>query len=311
MNPTNWVPGLIVLAVGVAMALLFLLAGRKRPAGPARDPKLADLDQRVQILLDQLRELDVERHELGGAYVAEKARLEAAAAAALKERDLRAHARPRASLAAPAVDRADDAGRAPPFFARHPQLKGAAWGAGVVLFFVAVAFVLTREQRDRGAGEITGAAPPGAASMPRQSEADREFERAVASAKEDPTDLERASFVSHELLRELRYDEAAEITRRALAASPFHVELRIHHAVLRGTGGDVQSAMQELERLARYPEAYEALLFRGALAMQVGSSAVALESFERYVAEAPPEMHPPQLATAIALLRGKLNVSEK
>jgi regulator of sirC expression with transglutaminase-like and TPR domain len=88
---------------------------------------------------------------------------------------------------------------------------------------------------------------------------------------------------------------------------PFHVELRIHHAVVRAARGEVQWAMEELERLARYPDAYEALLFRGALAMQVGSSAVALESFERFVAEAPPETHPPQLLNAISLLRQKVN----
>ena len=306
MNPTNWVPALIVLAMGVLMGVLFLLASRKRAAEGGRDPKLADLDQRVQTLVDQLRELEVERPALGEAYAAEKARLEAAAVAAMKERDARAQVRAAGSVAS-AGRAVGEVARSRGFFARHPQLKGAAWGAGVVLFFVAVALVLTREQRDRGAGEITGATPPNAPV----SEEDREFESAVAAAKENPSDLERASFISHELLRDQRYDEADEIVRRALAADPFHVELRIHHAVVRATRGEVQWAIQELERLARYPEAHEALLFRGALAMQVGSSAVALESFERFVAEAPPETHPPQLANAISLLKQRLNAANQ
>jgi tetratricopeptide (TPR) repeat protein len=301
MSETNWLPALVVLALGAGLALAFLLAGRKRSAAPPRDPKLEDLDQRVQILLDQLRELEIERHQMGDAYAAEKGRLEAAAAAALKERDRFAKTR------ASARGRGGDAAPAPaPSSTRYPQLKGALWGAGVVLFFVAVAFVLTREQRERSDGAITGRSPPGAEAM-RQPNADPGFERAVTRAKENPRDVENASLVTHELLRRERYDEAEEITRRALAGDPFHVELRIHQVVLRATRGELPAAIQQLERLARYPDAYEALLFRGALAMQVGNSEVALESFERYLAEAPPDQHPPQLASAISILRQKVN----
>lgn len=299
MNQTNWIPAVIVLAAGVAIALAYLLASRRRAPAAAGDPHLADLEQRVQTLFDQLRELEVERHEMGEGYLAEKTRLEQAAAAALRERDRYGKQRP-AAPPGPAT------ARTPGFFARHPQLQGAAWGAGVVLFFAAVALVLTREQRDRRDGAMTGAVPPGAPARAQQSEADREFERAVVGAKENPRDLERASFVTHELLREQRYEEASEITRRALAVDPFHVELRIHHAVLRAAKGELQSAIAELERLARYPEAYEALLFRGALAMQAANFTVALESFERYVAEAPAEMHPPQLRSAISMLRQRV-----
>jgi tetratricopeptide (TPR) repeat protein len=300
-------PAVIVLALGVATALAFLLANRKRGAVPAGDPKLADLDQRVQILLDQLRELEVERHEMGDAYAGEKARLEAAAAAALRERDRFFKT---SKTKAPERARARDAAaarRERGFLVRHPQLKGALWGAGVALFFAAVAFVITREQRDRGEdGTLTGRAPPGATAM-QQANEDPSFERAVAHSKENPADLEHASSVSHELLRRQRYDEAEEIIRQALAVDPFHVELRIHLSVLRAIRGEFRSAIDDLERLARYPDAYEALLFRGALAMQVGNSAVALESFERYVAEAPPDQHPPQVVSAISMLRQKVN----
>jgi tetratricopeptide (TPR) repeat protein len=323
MSQTNWIPALIVLALGVATALAFLLANRKRAAAATGDPKLADLDQRVQILLDQLRELEVERHEMGDAYAAEKTRLEAAAAAALRERDSLVKAA-RTSARRPALEagvaresvwgqagsRPADPTPAPGVMARHPKLQGALWGAGVALFIAGTAFVITREQRDRGeGGTITGRAPPGAEAMQKPND-DPELERAVARIKENPADLDHASSVSHELLRRQRYDEAEEIIRRALAVDPFHVELRIHHAVLRATRGDVQSAVEELGRLARYPDAYEALLFRGALAMQTGNSAVALDSFERYVAEAPPDQHPPQLASAISMLRQQLGVPE-
>ena len=76
--------------------------------------------------------------------------------------------------------------------------------------------------------------------------------------------------------------------------------------MLRATKGDIQPALVELDRLSRYPEAHEALLFRGGLAMQVSAWDVALDSFERYLAEAPADLHPPQLGSAISMLREKV-----
>ncbi len=320
--PTNWTPGLLVLGVGIAVAALILFSTRK-PSGPVasvRDERLADLEQRLQLLLDQLRGLEAERHQLGDAFGAEKARLERDAAAAMRARDAYLEAHPEA-LRAPKVPQGapsptpatapSSTGAAPGAGVLSPQLKGALWGAGVVLFFVAVGFALSRWQGDRGEdGIMTGRTPPGADVAPAAGANPQEHPglgEALARAKADPRDLEAASFAAHELIRLQRFDEAAVLTHQSLAVDPFHVESRVHRAVLQATEGQFRPSLEELGMLARtYPDAWEAHLFRGALALQIGEAQVALEAFIDFQREAPADEHPPQLADAISSLRRQL-----
>ncbi len=330
MMPTNWTPGLLVLGAGVAVALLILFSTRKPTSvAPAvRDEKLADLEQRLQLLMDQLRGLDAERHQLGDSFASEKARLERDAAAAMRARDeyLKAHPEavraPGPKQAPPSAHvPATSTGPAPPPAAAtgsgflSPQLKGALWGGGVVLFFVAIGFALQNWQGERDEnGIMTGRTPPppevaqaNGSGAPGEGQEHPGLGEALSRAKADPRDLEAASFASHELIRLQRFDEAAELTNQSLAVDPFHVETRIHRAVLRATEGEFRPALEELGMLANtYPDAWEAHLFRGALALQVGESQVALDSFLCFQREAPADEHPPQLGGAISMLRQRL-----
>ena len=74
--------------------------------------------------------------------------------------------------------------------------------------------------------------------------------------------------------------------------------------MLRAARGDVPGAEAELTELVNtWPDAQEGLLVLGAIAMRNNDKARALESFERFAAETPRNMQPPQLLQAIRELR--------
>ncbi|XXF80873.1 tetratricopeptide repeat protein [Myxococcaceae bacterium GXIMD 01537] len=308
---TNWLPGLIVLAVTCLAAAAFLFINRfKVTASPeARDGALDDLERRAQLLIEQLRELEAEKHHLEPArYAAEKSRLELEAAAALRAKD-EYRQRKSTTKAGPRGDAPAPTG----FSAKHPQLAGALWGAGIVLFFGTLGYLLVSEQRDREeGGTATGKVPPGMASQ-QQAAIETQEERELADARQrlanNPADLDAASLVAHVLIQRQDFEEAQRVTDRSLAIDPFHIESRVHKGVLRAVRGDVQGAEQELARLVdTWPDAQEALLVLGSMALQANNQGKALEYFERFAAETPRQMQPPQLLAAIRQLRQQLGV---
>ncbi|MBF5041090.1 tetratricopeptide repeat protein [Aggregicoccus sp. 17bor-14] len=318
---TNWIPGLVVLGLVFVAASLYLLftrraGGAAAPESAGAGPGLADLERRYQGLLEQLKELSTEQHHLPAEqYAQERSRLEHEAAAVLRERDAVARAPVAAARAqAPAPAAAAPGG----FLADRPQLRGALWGAGIVLFFGALSYVLVSEQRERDEqGVMTGRTPPGAGPMQGQGAPggsaaagqsdDAELTAARERLRENPGDLETSALVGHELIRREVYDEALRVTNRALAVDPFHVESRVHRGVLRAISGDGEGGEKELRELVDlYPDAQEALLFLGAIAQQRGQKADALAYFERFSVEVPRDQRPPQVAQAIARLRQQL-----
>jgi tetratricopeptide (TPR) repeat protein len=320
MNPpssTDWLPGIIGVAVGLLGAILLLVLRKKSspsaPMLPSQDETNLALERRANTLLEQLRELNQDRHNLGDErYQAEKARLEVEAAEAFRARDL--HRQGKGAKAARGTGAATPATVPPPsgFGGRHPQLVGALWGAGVVLFFGVMAYILMNESKPRTEDQtMTGRVPPGAeggtAPGARGPMEDPVTNSALARLKANPDDLEAIAGATHELIRAQRFDEAEQQVERGLGLDPFHAELRVHRAVLRATRGELNEARMELERLANlYPNAHEAMLFSGAIAMQLGDAPGALSAFERFTAEAPREEQPPQLGQAMGMLRQQL-----
>jgi tetratricopeptide (TPR) repeat protein len=316
LQTTNWVPGLVVLGIGAAITLFYLyLHFRKtRAAAPAiKDETLANLERRAQMLIEQLKELAAERHQLGEErFAADNARLEQEAAAAFRARDEYAKGGPKKApgTAKPSVAPAAAAPKG--FSGQHPQLVGALWGGGVVAFFVVLALVLTREEKPRMDGQTpTGARPPmqqaPAAGPQTPPDEGKELQEALARLADHPEDLELAAKLGHELIRLQRFDDAQRVTEQSLGFDPFHVEHRIHRAVLRSAQGQSQQAIEELQHLAAtYPHAEEARLFLGGLRMDIGDRRGALEAFERYLAEAPPDDVPPQLPQVVGQLKSML-----
>ncbi|MEN9796684.1 MAG: hypothetical protein RL653_380 [Pseudomonadota bacterium] len=306
MNAVNWTPGLVATVVGaVAGTGLVLFHRRTGSVLSAQQDQLADLDQRVSALLEELRELVQDQHLLPEEeFSLERGRLEKEAAAALRERDAFAKALTEAS-AAPAPAQAPAAA---PLV--NPTLKGALYGGGTVLFFVVLGLLLGQESKPRTDGvPVTGGGAPGVAE-PAGPPPDPQFEAARAQLEKSPNDVELAAAVAHGLLAREQLAEAQALTQRALGLDPFHTEHRVHAAMLRGMRGETVPALEELERIGRaHPDGTEALLFAGGLALELGEPRRALGNFEAYKAAVPPGQSPPRLEHVISLIRQQLGES--
>lgn len=320
-QPTNWMPGIVVLAGGVVVAVLYLLTSRQRAktavatAAP-RDAKLEELEQNAQRLIDQLRELTAEKHQVSAEhFAAEKARLETEAAAALRAKDeylKGTEPKPGKGGKRKTETRAPVAPTG--FFARHPEWKGALWGGGVVLFFATLGVLLMQNERSRGEKDsATGTRPNEVAGLPdsppangagSEPQMDPQLARALDDVKAHPENVAEAAAVGHELIGMRDFDTAYAITQRALGFDPFYVEHRIHMAGLKAARGEQAEARKELEHLADvFPDGQEAMLFLGMMGMQQNDPKLALDAFERYAATAPKEEMPEQLGPTIAMLR--------
>lgn len=143
---TNWWPPIIALVVGSVIAVLMLFQRRGATAAAA-DEELVRLDRVVDGIVEQLRELNAERHLYDAEkFTAEVQRLEREAAAAMRARDAHKSApkkKPEPKRAAQATG----------FAAKHPQLVGAIWGGSIVAFFAVSFFFLTNEQKPAAQGD--------------------------------------------------------------------------------------------------------------------------------------------------------------
>jgi len=256
MNPheTNWIPGVVVLAAGLLAALIFAINSRRK-AKPAPPPSSSlDLESRYQSLLIELKEHSANKHlQTAADWETEQARLEQAAANTLREKagvkhaELKAEARAEKKAAsAPA-----DAG----FWAKNPSLKGALWGAAVVIFFVLLAQGLSTQSKARAEGQgMTGVVPPGAPGSPggpQQPQVDPKLRALVQRAEAQPDDVEVLADAAAELVKRQMFDDAFPLVQRATVLDPYNVRIRICRAVLDAVDGRSMPALLELEHLRR------------------------------------------------------------
>lgn len=315
---TNWVPGIIALAIALVCGIGYLLLQRRKGGaasaapGPQRDGVQDDLDRRAQSLIEQLKELVADKHNLSPEqFEAEKSRLEREAASALRARDEYLQKRKPETTGTPGAAIPAQQDPSAGFAARNPQMVGAMWGAGVMLFFGTLGYLLMSSLQPRTEGmEASGKVPPNSAPMAQQQQQqqveqeDTELAQAKERLQANPNDLEAASFVGHEMIRNRDLEDAEKITNKALAIDPFHIESRVHLGVLHALRGNVESAEKELLELADiYPGAQEALLFLGFINLQGGRRDKALEYFERFTVEVPRNQYPPGIEAAITQLR--------
>jgi hypothetical protein len=306
-NATNWVPGIIVLAIGLFGAILFVLSQRKTtPAAKGTD----DLDERYNRLLAQLKEHAAGKHLLPAAdWQAEQTRLEQAAAAVLRERGGLKHEETKAQARAEklAKDAAADTG----FFAKNPALKGAFLGGGVVAFFAVLGVLLTQQTQERREGMgATGKDPAAEAGRPPMQQPVDNSARVKeirARVQASPDDIEVLADAAGELIKLQQFEDAFPIVERASGMDPFHVQTRIWRAVLEAVDGKPLPAVDELEHLGdTYDNAYKARLYAGMIALETNQEPRALAQLEKFVAEAPPKDQPPFVRMAIGELRQAL-----
>jgi len=149
-----------------------------------------------------------------------------------------------------------------------------------------------------------GATDPDGEALPPPSD----FAAARTRLKLEPDNVALAAAVAHGLLAQEEVEEASRITEQALMRDPFHTEHRVHAEMLRGIRGQVEPALEVLERMGRaQPDGAEALLFAGGLALELGDSRRALGNFEAYRSTVPPGESPPRLEQVIAELRARLD----
>ena len=310
MTDSHWIPGLVVLSLGLIAGALYLFLGR-RSATSAPADRVSDAQRRVDSLLAQLREHQAEKHQLEpAAWQQENDRLERAAADAMRARDEVTQAPEKPSGG---KGRKAEPARAPSgFFGRHPQLVGAAWGAGVVVFFGALGLWLSQDQKPRREGDTaTGTAGRASPAEPGAEGDDRDFQTALARTRNNPGgDLALTAEVIRELISRSDFQQAQELNERALAADPFRTELRVHRAFLTVVQGQREAGMAELGRIADlYPDGSSALIFRGMIHMQEQQPKEALQDFEGYLAVTPAQNVPPQLRAGVAQLRRQVTAA--
>ena len=309
LHQTNWIPGLTAAGAAVVAAVIFLIVSLRKHAPTPPASSLEDLGVRYQGIIVELKEHAANKHlHAADAWAAEQSRLEQAAAAVLRERAgvqhdaLKAQAR-----AEKRVTQREGTG----FFARNPALKGAIWGAAVVLFFVVLGVLLSRDSTARNDGDSITGMKAGGSDAPMQARPepteDLELKTAMQRAERSPDDIDALSAAVKGLVQRQMFEDAAPLIRRAATLDPYHVPTRTYRAVLLAVDGQTMTALDELQHIAdTFEDAYEARMYAGMLAMQADDKERALAQFERYVAEAPAAEQPPMLRMGIAQLKQEL-----
>ncbi|MDP2311386.1 MAG: tetratricopeptide repeat protein [Pseudomonadota bacterium] len=277
--PTNWVPGVIVLLVALAVGIVVVLRSRQGAAFPAPErTRREELERQKDALYGLLREHNTQQANAGPAeWAAERDRLELDAARVL--RDLDALGRPDAAPAA----------ATPGFGTRNPKLVGALWGAGAMLFLGGLGLTLQEFATPRPeGGTMTGNAAGGTGAegedAPLSPAQEAELARLRAAAEAAPTDVAARNALAHALLHAGKLMDAYQESEAVVALSAEDPEARTHQAIVLIAIGDVAMAAKALDRvLAGAPEFSEALAYRGALHFQAGEREQAIAVLDRAI----------------------------
>ena len=294
----SFLPGLVVLAIGLTAGLL--LAARLRQArvrtaeAPAvaddRDLELerADLVERRDQLYARLRG-DAEE-ELGEA---ERRDLERAAARTLRRlEEIDARAGPRPARARTAPERAPAGGVATvtetPRAARrrgaHPAMVGFALGAGFAALAALLLYWAARDETPRPPEPGSTAAAPDDPIHGRLDELPPEARARVTAIlqrlEEVPSDLDARKALAETFVVEGLFFEAFEQSERILEQSPGDVDGLYFQGLIRLTMGQDETAMELLDRaLASEPGFVSARLVRGLARLRGGERDAALDDW--------------------------------
>jgi cytochrome c-type biogenesis protein CcmH len=288
-DTVDWVPGLVVLALGLAGGF-FVVRRTASSAAPARAAgalRRRDLEARRDTLLDQLREIGP---GAGGPF--ERARLEREAAEVLRDIDLLGAAK------APAREKGGpgDVVTAAAPRRDHAALKGFLWGtasAGAIalLLFLASRSATEREEGGSLTGEVPGGGPGAAA------EDDAELARLRQAVERNPDDLEGRLALARAALTRQDMMTVFDQTRAVLEREPEHARALSYQALVRLAMGQADTAEGMLRQaLAAEPDLIEGYVHLSLVHLRQGR----LDAAQADIEEAA-RRHPPQATRLRAL----------
>lgn len=297
---TDWLAPVLVLGIGLAagffLAMSFARGKRAARAASAAlasgkrhdDVALRDLRVERDGLIAQLRELD----DLAGKRTPEQLaqqrwELELAAAKVLRDLDAAEKAAREVEVAAAPV--AAPAGRL------NPQLVGALWGGGVVLFGAILFFVLQSATSDRMAGgsvtgntgmmaggPMQGAPMQGGMPAPEEAQPDPEVDQLKEFAEKNPTSLDAKLDLAQALIYRDRLVEAFQVVQAANQIQAGHPRALTYEAIVRQAMGQGDRALQMLDQaVEKDPKLAEAWVRRGLAAFEQAKFQVAIDSWQK------------------------------
>ncbi|MFN2237874.1 MAG: tetratricopeptide repeat protein [Thermoanaerobaculia bacterium] len=282
---TDWIPALVVLALGVVIGLIvYWRSSRREPIPAPSEVALEARDDRARFdgLIQQLRELDDLASKRTPEQLARERRaLETEAALALRE------------LAV--VPQSDSHLSSEPALADQPApprsvLPGFLWGAGTVFAIAVLVIFVTRGAFDRPeGGSLTGGSmspAPQAAGSPMIDLG--ALQQAVA---QNPENLEARLDLAQAMLINQDIAGVAEQTRQVLARDPENPRALSYGSLVELASGNTELALGMAERsIERDPSNPETWVHLALIQVQNGSAAEAestmREAMTRFPAEA-------------------------
>jgi len=274
-SPVDWLPGLVVLAVGLVLG--GVLVWRMRAVGPAVAVPLPpsglerrDLLGKRDALFRQLAELEDTAAKRSPTQLArERYALELDAARVLRELDRLPDAAPAAT---PETSKGSPAPTATTPAAAggggRPALRGFLWSVGSMAALASLVFLVTRSARPRE----SGAPPTGEPGMSvSASPADPGEARLRAQIEQAPDDLEARLDLARLLLERDDMMGVWNETQEVLARSPGQPRALAYQAFVRLAMGQSEVALQMFEQaLAADPDLIDAYAPLSAIQMQMG-----------------------------------------
>jgi len=293
MHGTDWLPGILALALGLVGGAVLWLRHKGAAAVPAFDPQkehMNELRVRRDSLIARLREIGATPPP---ELAAEKRDLELEIAKVLRS----IGEAERAAVAAIEKARNGNGAASHPdagvtgagFFASRPVLRGFLWGAGTASFlFLLVFFVGDMATPGKLGGPPMGPAGVMGASADGAEAPDPELDQLRATVAAHPQDVEMKLDLAQALLFRDRLLEAFNVVQEVTKVAPDNPRAITYEGVVRLAMGQQERSMELLDRAVQLdPMLTEAWVRRGLAAFDMGRYQVAVDSWERALEQRP------------------------
>lgn len=289
MSGSIWIPGLLVLAVGLAGGLWAAFQLRRQGAASkaAGDAdvrlEIADLENRRDELYQRLKRAEEEKTDPG-----DRQELELAAARTLRDLDKLRGTLPSPPSETPIAAASEEPVAAASLGSRRPLLVGFAFGAGLVLLVTALIYFALRDARpDAQPGAPAPVAreptsePPHQATAPVPPELAQRITELQGHLATDPEDIMARKELALIHLAAGQLVEAFEHAGVLLQQTADDPDGLYVQGVVRLSMGQYAVSIDMLDRLlAQYPDHPDALMYRGLALFQAGQPDQAMDSWQ-------------------------------